>query len=164
MMEAVLTFQLARDEQIDEFLELMRQEAADYVHPTLEKLGWSWEEFTQRARGVGWVFCIYYAGKKVGAYWIEEREQVVHLHGIVIAPSYQGQGIGTQVLKHLMEQYQGRMDAIELGVHTSNVRARALYERLGFRIVKVLPDVGFYIMQCPLKAASEANQHQQKAL
>ncbi len=154
-MEAGLTFQLAKDEQIDEFLELMRQEAADYVHPTLEKLGWSWEEFTQRARGVGWVFCIYRGEKKVGAYWIEERERVVHLHGIVIAPSYQGQGIGTQVLKHLMDQYRGRMDAIELGVHASNVRAKALYERLGFRTVKVLPEVGFYILQYPLKETAE---------
>ncbi|WP_322806429.1 GNAT family N-acetyltransferase [Thermanaerothrix sp.] len=155
-MEAELTFQLAKDEQIDEFLELMRQEAADYVHPTLEKLGWSWEEFTQRARGVGWVYCVYRDEKKVGAYWIEERERVVHLHGIVIAPSYQGQGIGTQVLKHLINKYRGRMDAIELGVHASNVRAKALYERLGFRTVKVLPEVGFYILQYPLKEAAEA--------
>lgn len=155
-MEAELTFQLAKDEQIDEFLELMRQEAADYVHPTLEKLGWSWEEFTQRARGVGWVYCVYRDEKKIGAYWIEERERVVHLHGIVIAPSYQGQGIGTQVLKHLINKYRGRMDAIELGVHASNVRAKALYERLGFRTVKVLPEVGFYILQYPLKEAAEA--------
>jgi ribosomal protein S18 acetylase RimI-like enzyme len=39
------------------------------------------------------------------------------------------------------------MEAIELGVHRSNPRAIALYERAGFQTVKVLEELGFYIMQ-----------------
>jgi len=146
-MNLTLTFQLAQDEQIDEFLELMRHEAADYLHPTLDKLGWSWEEFAQRVRGIGRVYCVYLGSEKVGCFWIEERGRIVHLHGIVVAQAYQGRGIGTSVLNHLIEQYSGRMDAIELGVHASNTRAKALYERLGFEVVRYLPEEGFYILQ-----------------
>jgi ribosomal protein S18 acetylase RimI-like enzyme len=47
-------------------------------------------------------------------------------------------------------RYRGRVDVIELGVQRDNVRAKALYERLGFQVVKTLEDLGFDIMQKPL--------------
>jgi ribosomal protein S18 acetylase RimI-like enzyme len=39
------------------------------------------------------------------------------------------------------------VEAIELGVHQSNERAKALYERLGFQVLRYRPEVGFFIMQ-----------------
>ncbi|MEW6402389.1 MAG: hypothetical protein AB1649_11360 [Chloroflexota bacterium] len=39
------------------------------------------------------------------------------------------------------------MDTIELGVHKSNERAKQLYERLGFQVVMLREDLGYYIMQ-----------------
>lgn len=146
-MDANLRYQPARDEQIDEFLELLQTDAGSYLHPTLEMMGWSWAEFASRVRGVGRVYCVYCGDEKVGCYWIEERERVLHLHGIVVARAWQGQGIGTRVLAHLAEEYASRVDVIELGVHDSNPRAKALYEREGFHTVQVVPEVGFTIMQ-----------------
>jgi ribosomal protein S18 acetylase RimI-like enzyme len=155
-MDDELTCVPARDEQIDEFLELLRLDAENYLIPTMEVMGWSWAEFVQRVRGVGRVFCVYRGEHKVGCYWIEERERTLHLHGIVVGRAFQGQGIGSRIIRRLAEEYRGRMDAIELGVHQSNQRARALYERLGFVTVRNLPEVGFYIMQLPLKEISES--------
>lgn len=149
-MDSQLICQPAIDEQIDEFLELLRTDAENYLIPTMQVMGWSWAEFAQRVRGVGRVFCVYRREQKVGCYWIEERGRILHLHGIVVARAFQGQGIGSQIIHQLAEEYRGRMDAIELGVHQSNQRAKALYERLGFVAIRFLPEVGFYIMQLPL--------------
>jgi ribosomal protein S18 acetylase RimI-like enzyme len=80
----------------------------------------------------------------------------LHLHGIVVARAFQGQGIGSRIIRRLAEEYRGRMDAIELGVHQSNERAKALYERLGFNTVRFLPEVGFFIMQLPLRAGGSS--------
>lgn len=153
-MDAQLICLPARDEQIDEFLELLRTDAENYLIPTMQVMGWSWAEFAQRVRGVGRVFCVYRGEQKVGCYWIEERDRILHLHGIVVARAFQGQGIGSQIIHQLADEYRGRMDAIELGVHQSNQRAKALYERLGFVTIRFLPDVGFFIMQLPLQSVT----------
>ncbi len=147
----MLTYQVARDEQIDEFIELLHREAAGYLDSTLATLQTTWDELARQARSVGQVQAVYLDDHLVGYLWTEERDRIVHIHGIVLEPQYQGQGIGSEVLQMLKAKYTGRMDAIELGVHDSNARARALYERSGFRLVKRRDDVGFAILQQPLQ-------------
>ena len=44
-------------------------------------------------------------------------------------------------------------DVIELGVEQDNEEANALYERLGFEVAKVLPELGFEIMTKRLSGA-----------
>jgi hypothetical protein len=58
-MDAQLICLPARDEQIDEFLELLRTDAENYLIPRIQVMGWSWAELAQRVRGVGRVFCVY---------------------------------------------------------------------------------------------------------
>jgi len=149
-MIRMLTYQPATAEQIDEFLHLMRLEAADYLDRTMELMDITWPQFAQLAKTTGQVFGIYRDEERVGFYWIEERSSILHLHGLVVDKAYQGQGIGAEVLTMLAQQYTGVMEAIELGVHESNVKARALYERMGYRTTKHLADLGFYIMRRPL--------------
>ena len=153
----MLTYQPATSEQIDEFLHLIRLDAADYLDRTMELMQMTWAQFAQLVKTVGHVFAIYYDSQLVGFYWVEERDRIVHLHGLVIGRDHQSQGIGTQVLTMLAHQYAGTMDAIELGVHESNARARALYERLGYQTIKHLADLGFYILQCPLSEKDAVN-------
>ncbi len=69
----------------------------------------------------------------------------------MLREEFQGRGIGTEVLEMLERDYRSRMAAIELGVHQSNAKAKLLYERLGYQTVKYLPELGFYIMQKPLR-------------
>jgi ribosomal protein S18 acetylase RimI-like enzyme len=150
IMNSTLTCLPATPAQMDEFLELLRLEAADYLDQTMALMEMTWPQFVRLVQTVGRVFAVHRAGQVVGFCWIEERERVVHLHGLFIGQGFQGQGIGTQVLNMLVQQYTGHMDAIELGVHESNTRARALYERVGYRTTKHLAELGFYVLQRPL--------------
>lgn len=149
-MRPALTYELATAKQIDEFVHLMRQDAADYLDRTMELMQMTRSQLDQLVKTVGQVFAIYHDGLLVGFYWVEERGPIVHLHGLIIRSAYQGQGMGTAVLNMLANKYAGTMDAIELGVHESNTRAQALYARLGYQTTKHLADLAFLILQYPL--------------
>jgi len=146
----MLTYEPAKVEQYDEFLQLMRDEASEYLEHSIELIQMTWQQFSQAFKTVGKVYGIYEDDQLAGFYWIEERRSVSHLHGIVLKSQFQGKGTGSQALEMLATKYRSTMDTIELGVHESNERAKRLYERLGYQTVKTLDDVGFYIMQKPL--------------
>ncbi|MGL6001953.1 MAG: ribosomal protein S18-alanine N-acetyltransferase [Plesiomonas sp.] len=60
------------------------------------------------------------------------------LFNIAIAPQWQGQGLGLQLLRHLGELLATQdVLTLWLEVRESNLRARALYEREGFNEVTV---------------------------
>ena len=141
----MLTYKLATCEQYDIFWQFISEQAVDYMQMTLEE--------TRHLFGtVGQTYGIYQEDALVGFYWIEERDNVLYLIGLVLASEFQGKGIGTQVLTMLATTYCGRMGTIELRVHKSNVRARNLYERLGYQTMQYMDDLGFYIMRCSLTA------------
>jgi ribosomal protein S18 acetylase RimI-like enzyme len=56
--------------------------------------------------------------------------------GIALFPDYRGQGIGTALLKHLLEAAKNLYPAISLSVSPNNPAMR-LYERLGFATVDI---------------------------
>lgn len=59
--------------------------------------------------------------------------------GIGLLPTARGRGIGTQLMEAAIARaWQGGFTRIELTVRTDNASARALYERLGFKIEGVL--------------------------
>lgn len=66
------------------------------------------EEFSRLFRTVGEVYGIYQDGELAGFYWVEPRETTLHLHGLILRPEFQGQGIGREVLSYLDEQYSER--------------------------------------------------------
>jgi ribosomal protein S18 acetylase RimI-like enzyme len=143
----MLEYELARPEQVEAFLRLTRDQAADYLERTLELMGMTWEQFSHLFRTVGQVYAICRDGHMTGFYWVEERGNVLHLHGLILKESSRGQGIGTQVLHELEARHGDSISAIELGVHKSNRRARKLYARLGYETVQVLEDLGFEVMR-----------------
>lgn len=62
--------------------------------------------------------------------------------GIALLKEFWGQGIGTAMFQELIriaESWQG-LTQLELEFLEGNFRARALYEKMGFRIVGVRPD------------------------
>lgn len=62
------------------------------------------------------------------------RRQHVRGLGIAVAPSHQGQGLGGQLLKRLLDWADnwGAVLRVELTVYADNERAIALYSRFGF--------------------------------
>jgi GNAT superfamily N-acetyltransferase len=71
-------------------------------------------------------------GQDVG--WIQEQisERNINLGSFYVAPRMQGRGIGTQVLRMLLERAASESKAITLAVIKINP-ARQFYEKHGFR-------------------------------
>lgn len=72
-------------------------------------------------------------GERVGVLALEDRGEERILALVELLPARQGRGIGTAVLRSVLAE--GR--PVTLRVLTSNPRGRALYEREGFRVVRV---------------------------
>lgn len=75
----------------------------------------------------------------VGASYPGGETDHVGVLSILIGREHRSRGVGAALLRAAIEQSRGRYDAIELEVLESNPRARALYERLGFRSIGRLP-------------------------
>lgn len=80
--------------------------------------------------GAAWLRLLTGENKGYG-YWSDETPEL----SIALAPEYRGQGIGTRLLQTLLDAADLRFRAISLSVDKDN-RARHLYERCGFVIVK----------------------------
>jgi ribosomal protein S18 acetylase RimI-like enzyme len=74
-------------------------------------------------------------GVRVGRLRVVRPGNLVEIAGIQVMPTFQGQGIGTQVMRALIAEARAAGLPLELGVETDNPRARALYEHLGLRPV-----------------------------
>ncbi len=70
------------------------------------------------------------------AFWLVFDE--VHINNVAMRPWFRGQGIGTALLRRVLEEAR-RLGArrATLEVRASNERARRLYERLGFHVAGV---------------------------
>ncbi len=143
----MLKYRPAAPEQYDDFFQLMAAESRDYLDTTLQLMGADWDRFAQLFRTVGQVCSIYSEDGCAGFYWVEVRDAVLHLHGLILRPEFQGKGIGRQVLADLEAQYQCCVEAIELGVHRSNQRALVLYQQAGFQTLKSQEELAFLILQ-----------------
>lgn len=105
----------------------------DYIAAT-----WGWDEawqlehfrrsFRPAARSV-----IDLEGQPIGFVDIIERQDCFYLENIEIAPHYQSRGIGTRIIRTLVARAEAKRLPLKLQVLKVNSRARALYERLGFR-------------------------------
>ena len=65
---------------------------------------------------------------------MEHRPREVFLGRIALRPDWQGQGIGTNLVRDIVRRAEAVGRATSLYVLRTNKRAQALYERLGFRV------------------------------
>ena len=99
---------------------------------------WGWDESWQRKyfqQHFAPEECqiITFQRKDVGVLSVRKQETEVFLKFIEVLPEYQNQGIGTTVLKSILEEAHDTGQAVCLQVLKVNP-ARSLYERLGFLI------------------------------
>jgi ribosomal protein S18 acetylase RimI-like enzyme len=81
-------------------------------------------------------------GVDAGRLDVEERDDEVFLGLIELAPEYQGRGIGSRLIRELIDGADGKR--VTLSVLGVNDRAYQLYRRLGFTEVSrdgVAPEV-----------------------
>jgi uncharacterized protein (DUF952 family)/ribosomal protein S18 acetylase RimI-like enzyme len=66
----------------------------------------------------------------------ELADYPAHLH-IGLLPEYQGRGYGRTLIRAFCAAVAERAKAVHLAMSTSNVKARAFYDRLGFHVIDV---------------------------
>ena len=79
--------------------------------------------------------------ERVGYIWYahDARRDRVRLYDIRIDEMYRGQGYGLEAMEHLEEEAEGLgAKRIRLHVFANNDAARALYERLGYKITNLM--------------------------
>ena len=113
----------------------MRAVMQQYVVQT-----WGWDESWQRKyfqQHFTPEECqiITFQRKDVGVLSVRKQETEVFLKFIEVLPEYQNQGIGTTVLKSILEEAHDTGQAVCLQVLKVNP-ARSLYERQGFLITR----------------------------
>jgi ribosomal protein S18 acetylase RimI-like enzyme len=125
----------------------MRDELADRFDRIMRLIGLTWSQLEGLYESRGEVRTLKRGRVVEGYYWIEQRGRELHLHAIFVLPEQRGRGVGSAALRSLEDEFRGKVDVIELGVEQDNVGARSLYERHGFKVEQVLPDLGFDIMR-----------------
>ena len=69
----------------------------------------------------------------------EAKADEYFINTLAVSPDFQGQGIGTHLLSHAEHKAREmHCNKCALSVDVSNLRARLLYERLGYRVVETI--------------------------
>lgn len=92
-----------------------------------------------------------------GIGWLQTTtsEDALFLGQLFVEPAFQRQGIGTEVMKHLIDEAARADRAVTLGVVKTNLALR-LYERLGFHMTHD-DDRKFYMRREPGTTAPVSN-------
>lgn len=107
------------------------------VRPYVEKI-WGWDEsyqqndFDRDFSQIGQFKVIEANGEFIGyvQYYLEHSHyHVVEMH---LLPEYRGKGIASGILKAIQEICVAQGKKIQLGCFKENVRAKNLYQKLGF--------------------------------
>ena len=108
------------------------------VRPCVEPI-WGWDEAFQRRDfdgdfgSIGQFSVIEAAGQPIGFLQVLEEKDCVEVAELHLVPDCRGQGIGSSILRRLLADCGNRGRTLRLGCFKENHRAKALYQRLGFR-------------------------------
>ena len=94
-------------------------------------------------------------GVDAGRLYLLQTGTSVHVVDLTLLPEHRGQGIGSGVLRDLMDQARIEDQSLTLRVPRTNVLATALFERLGFALVTV-DDVDCCLEWVPSRHPEEA--------
>lgn len=130
-MEHSIELRPARDDDFEFIHTLRRATFKTYVDEL-----WGWDDDDQRERLRQHYTSldrqiILLDGQPVGELAVERRDGELVLNMITISPAYQGQGIGSALVRRLMDEAAGKDVPVTLRVLKNNP-ARFLYERFGF--------------------------------
>ena len=116
--------------------ELHRAALGEYVAAV-----WGWDDEDQRRRHDAWfdpdhVRIVTVDGVDAGMFTVDDRPAEVYIGRIELLPSHQGQGIGSGLVRAVIEAAATEGRPVALEVLAVNERAHALYLRLGFHEVR----------------------------
>lgn len=113
------------------------------LKPHIE-LVWGWDEavqtkYLEESFGLETQLIISYEDKEIGILELNELNQRIDVVELEILPEYQRKGIGTNILKDIIQEYKGKGKNVGIGCFKINADAKRLYERLGFILIKETP-------------------------
>lgn len=73
--------------------------------------------------------------KDIGFIQTNENETKINITEIHINQEYQGYGIGSSIIKNIIEQAAKDNKTITIGCFKDNFRAKELYTKLGFKVI-----------------------------
>jgi ribosomal protein S18 acetylase RimI-like enzyme len=97
----------------------------------------------------GEIFVVEVDDVRVGMIQVFEQSDRLEVGEIQIDPAYQGRGIGTRLLRDTIARAHAEHKNVTLSVGLKNRRAFALYERLGFRLVRQTETHHFMACEAP---------------
>jgi ribosomal protein S18 acetylase RimI-like enzyme len=85
---------------------------------------------------------ILYDGKPAGRLYLHQKPDDLRIMEILLAPEYRGSGIGTTLLREILDRAAAGGHSVSIHVEQENPALR-LYERLGFRQIDTF---GVYLL------------------
>ena len=143
----MVTYRCPTQAERAEFLVMILAQLGEDSSSAFAYLGITAQQFEHAYASVGEVRVIDRDGVTVGYVWIENRDDILHIHGVIIRPEHRNQGIGARLFKQLSAEFSAQVASIELGVQHSNVAAQRFYLRHGFVCEADLPEAGVQVMR-----------------
>jgi ribosomal protein S18 acetylase RimI-like enzyme len=75
------------------------------------------------------------ADRLAGRIWVARADAEIRLVDLALLPAAQGGGVGTRLLRSLIDEATQTSRPLRLSVLKNNHRAMRLYERLGFAVI-----------------------------
>lgn len=124
-------------EDFDFLYGLNRTTMMEYVVETWGRWDERWQEerYRRHFQPVGCKIIVR-GGQDVGVLASRKTEIDLVIESIQLLPDHQGRGIGTSLIKALLDEARDEGKQVTLQVLRVNGRARQLYERLGFSTVE----------------------------
>lgn len=129
-----VTFRKATVEDLEFLWNLHKATMKSYVDEI-----WGWDEefqreyFSNRFEPTN-IEIIIYKSASIGAIEIQDQEKELFITNFEIFPRFQNKGIGSAILKRLINASGNRQESLKLQVLKVNP-ARRLYKRFGFKTV-----------------------------
>ena len=129
------------------YLPAIEQDRAFFIHvhhtayrDTIEEMfGWDEERQDELANlpfDEGGINIVWNRDNRIGVVGWEEREDHLWLKELFLLPEYQGQGIGSQIVKDTITKSRSLAKDVRLRTLKANTRAKELYERHGFVVTE----------------------------
>ncbi|MGN7778749.1 GNAT family N-acetyltransferase [Mycolicibacterium sp. 22603] len=130
-----LTFRASTADDLEFFFQLHKATLGPYVDQV-----WGWDDDVQRAylfRTIDFAAAQVIAvdGADAGRLDLRDRDGDVYVGLIEVAPGFQGRGIGTRVLRGVLNDAFAAGRGVCLNVLKVNANAYRLYRRLGFVVI-----------------------------
>ncbi len=137
-----------RREEVDQLVDWTEQQKEDFLAQQFH----AQHTFYQQQFAAAEYLVVLLDGKPAGRLYIDRRPDEIRLIDIALLPAFRGRGIGSALLKDLLDEGRRAGKPVRIHVEQFNPALR-LYERLGFRKIG---DTGvYYFMEWEPGAAGE---------